>query len=60
MPLKLRLLLTNACSARCTYCHNEGQQKAGDRLGLAAIEQLLDTLAGGGICVSGIVLSGGE
>lgn len=60
MPLKLRLLLTNACSARCTYCHNEGQQKAGDRLGLAAIEQLLDTLAGGGICVSEIVLSGGE
>lgn len=60
MPLKLRFLLTNACSARCAYCHNEGQQKAGDRLNLAAIEHLLDTLAGGGLCVSEIVLSGGE
>lgn len=60
MPLKLRLLLTNACSARCAYCHNEGQQKAGDLLDLAAIEHLLDTLAGGGVCVSEIVLSGGE
>lgn len=60
MPLKLRLLLTDACSARCAYCHNEGQQKAGDRLDLAAIGHLLDTLAGGGVCVSEIVLSGGE
>ena len=60
MTLKLRLLLTNACSARCAYCHNEGQQKAGDRLDVAAIGHLLDTLAGGGVCVSEIVLSGGE
>lgn len=60
MLLKLRFLLTNACSARCAYCHNEGQQKASDRLDLAAIEHLLDTLAGGGVCVSEIVLSGGE
>lgn len=60
MPLKLRLLVTNACSARCAYCHNEGQQKASDRLTLAVVEHLLDTLAGGGICVSEIVLSGGE
>jgi molybdenum cofactor biosynthesis enzyme MoaA len=60
MPLKLRLLLTNACSARCAYCHNEGQQKGGDRLDLAAIQHLLDTLADGGVCASEIVLSGGE
>jgi len=60
MPLKLRFLLTNACSARCAYCHNEGQQKASDLLDLAAIEPLLDTLAGGGVEVSEIVLSGGE
>ncbi|WP_374488968.1 radical SAM protein [Zoogloea sp.] len=60
MPLKLRFLLTNACSARCTYCHNEGQQKARDRLDLAAIGHVLDTLAEGGVNVSEIVLSGGE
>lgn len=60
MPLKIRLLLTNACSARCAYCHNEGQKKASDWLDLAAIGHLLDTLAGGGVCVSEIVLSGGE
>ncbi len=60
MHLKLRFLLTNACSARCAYCHNEGQQKASDRLDLAAIEHLLDTLADGGVDVSEIVLSGGE
>lgn len=60
MPIKLRFLLTNACSARCGYCHNEGQQKASDRLDLAAIEHLLNTLADGGVGVSEIVLSGGE
>ena len=60
MFLKLRLLLTNACSARCAYCHNEGQQKAGDRLTLVEIDHLLDTLADEGVDVSEIVLSGGE
>lgn len=60
MPLKLRFLLTNSCSARCAYCHNEGQQKASDWLDLVAIEHLLDTLASGGVGVSEIVLSGGE
>lgn len=60
MSLKLRFLLTNACSARCAYCHNEGQQKASDRLNLAAIEHLLDTLADSRVDVSEIVLSGGE
>jgi len=60
MTLKLRFLLTNACSARCAYCHNEGQQKADDRLDLAAIESLLQTLADGGADVNEIVLSGGE
>ena len=60
MHLKLRFLLTNACSAHCAYCHNEGQQKSSDWLDLAAIEHLLDTLASGGVSVSEIVLSGGE
>ena len=60
MHLKLRFLLTNACSARCAYCHNEGQKKASDRLDLLAIEHVLDTLDGGGVNVSEIVLSGGE
>lgn len=60
MRLKLRLLLTNACSARCAYCHNEGQRKGTEQLDLAVIEHLLDTLADGGVCASEIVLSGGE
>lgn len=60
MTLKLRFLLTNACYARCAYCHNEGQQKARDRLDLATIAHVLDTLASGGVCVSEIILSGGE
>lgn len=60
MPLNLRFLLTNACSARCAYCHNEGQKKASDQLDLAVIEHALGTLAGGGVDVGEIVLSGGE
>lgn len=60
MLLKLRFLLTNTCSARCAYCHNEGQQKSSDWLNLAAIKHVLNTLADGGVEVSEIVLSGGE
>ena len=59
-PVKLRFLLTSDCTASCAYCHNEGQQKAGDRLTLIAIDHLLDTLADEGVDVSEIVLSGGE
>ena len=59
-PLKLRLLLTSDCTARCGYCHNEGQAKDTTRLSLANITHVLDTLAAGNRQVSEIILSGGE
>lgn len=59
-PLKLRLLLTSACTARCRYCHNEGQAKDNSQLSLHAIHHVLDTLAAGNRQVSEIILSGGE
>ena len=40
-PLKLRLLLTSDCTARCGYCHNEGQAKDTTRLSLADITHVL-------------------
>lgn len=58
--LKLRPLLTSACTARCGYCHNEGQAKDTTRLSLQAIHHVLDTLAAGGQRVDEIILSGGE
>lgn len=58
--LKLRLLLTSACTARCGYCHNEGQAKDTTQLALEAINHVLDTLAGSNKRVDEIILSGGE
>ncbi|MCG9059812.1 radical SAM protein [Laribacter hongkongensis] len=60
MGLKIRLLLTNKCTARCSYCHNEGQGAGGNLLPLSTICHLLDTLATYGCQPSEIVLSGGE
>lgn len=57
---KLRLLLTSDCTARCAYCHNEGQAKDTTRLALADITHVLNTLAAAGQCVDEIILSGGE
>ena len=59
-PLKLRFLLTSDCTARCGYCHNEGQAKDTTRLSLADITHVLDALAAGNRQVSEIILSGGE
>lgn len=59
-PLKLRFLLTSACTARCGYCHNEGQAKDSTQLSLQAITHVLDTLAAGGKRVDEVILSGGE
>lgn len=58
--LKLRVLLTSACTARCGYCHNEGQAKDTTQLSLQAIAHVLDTLAAGGKRVDEVILSGGE
>lgn len=59
-PLKLRFLLTSDCTARCSYCHNEGQAKGTTFLPLADISHVLDTLAAGHQRVDEIILSGGE
>lgn len=59
-PVKIRFLLTSACTARCGYCHNEGQAKDNTQLPLQAITHVLDTLAAGNRQVSEIILSGGE
>jgi len=59
-PLKLRFLLTSACTARCSYCHNEGQAKDSMQLSLQAICHVLDTLVAGNRPISEIILSGGE
>jgi molybdenum cofactor biosynthesis enzyme MoaA len=60
MALQLRFLLTSKCSARCAYCHNEGQSKAGNLLSLETIRQILQELADHGVIPDEIVLSGGE
>lgn len=59
-PLKLRFLLTSACTARCAYCHNEGQAKDNTHLSLPDIQHVLDTLAAGNRRISEIILTGGE
>lgn len=59
-PIKLRFLLTSACTARCGYCHNEGQAKDTTQLSLAEITHVLNTLAAGNQRVDEIILSGGE
>ena len=58
--LKLRFLLTSACTARCGYCHNEGQAKDNTQLSIQTIRHVLDTLAAGNRQISEVVLSGGE
>lgn len=59
-PLKLRFLLTSACTARCSYCHNEGQAKDSTQLSLEEVAHVLHTLATSNRRVDEIILSGGE
>ena len=63
-PLKVRFLLTGKCTARCAYCHNEGQAKAKAKapalLGLPTIAAILATLETAGRLPDEIILSGGE
>lgn len=60
MSLKVRFLLTNKCSARCDYCHNEGQEKARDFLSIDRIVAFLDELLAQNRIPSEVILSGGE
>lgn len=59
--VKVRFLLTRRCSARCDYCHNEGQADAGaSLLSVGQIEGVLETLMRQNCIPQEIVLSGGE
>jgi hypothetical protein len=60
MSLNIRFLLTGNCTARCAYCHNEGQSQKTRRLKLASIRQFLKNLIDQGTVLNEIVLSGGE
>lgn len=60
MSLKVRFLLTNNCSARCDYCHNEGQEKARDFLSIDRVVAFLDDLLAKNRILTEVILSGGE
>lgn len=57
---KIRFLLTSDCTARCAYCHNEGQDKGRSFLAMQDVAHVLQTLAAAGQRVDEIILSGGE
>lgn len=57
---KIRLLLTGNCTAKCSYCHNEGQKKSASLLSLSYIKGILDKLEMENCLPSEIILSGGE
>lgn len=57
---KIRVLVTNGCNYRCSFCHNEGQEKRG-RLSYMSTEDfknLVDLLRH--VHISEFVISGGE
>lgn len=57
---KLRILVTNHCNYRCSFCHNEGQKKE-NQIGVMSVDlfkQLIDYLEGQKL--SEINFSGGE
>jgi organic radical activating enzyme len=60
MSLKVRLLLTDKCSAHCAYCHNEGQAQGRAFLSVDTIAAFLDDLYAKNRIPSEIILSGGE
>lgn len=57
---KVRLLLTSACTARCAYCHNEGQGNDKKLLSLNTIKKILAELVANNCVPNEFVLSGGE
>lgn len=60
MANQIRLLLTQKCNARCSYCHNEGQESGLQQLSLEAIAALIARFAEQGCVIDEFVLSGGE
>lgn len=57
---KIRFLLTGKCTAKCSYCHNEGQEKSASLLSFKQIKKILDELDIKNSLPSEVVLSGGE
>lgn len=57
---KLRILVTNKCNYRCSFCHNEGQAKEGkaDTMSLSDFARFVDYVNGQDI--SELHFSGGE
>jgi molybdenum cofactor biosynthesis enzyme MoaA len=56
-----RFLLTSKCSARCGYCHNEGQDKDEKMLmSVARVRQFMEKWQAQGQLPNEVVLSGGE
>lgn len=58
--MKIRFLLTGRCTARCKYCHNEGQSKPAPMLSLQTINYMLAELEAHNLRPQEIILSGGE
>lgn len=57
---RLRLLITDVCNYRCTYCHNEGQFGRGNFISIPIVEQLAEWLASEKVLIRSITISGGE
>ena len=57
---KIRLLLTGKCTAKCHYCHNEGQSKSANLLTLKYIKAFIQQLEYKNDLPDEVVLSGGE
>ena len=57
---KIRLLLTGKCTARCDYCHNEGQSTSAPLLKLSAIKKYITELENNNALPEEVVLTGGE
>jgi MoaA/NifB/PqqE/SkfB family radical SAM enzyme len=57
---KIRFLLTGKCTAKCSYCHNEGQTKEASLLSLEYIKEIIGNLEYKNILPNEVVLSGGE
>ncbi|CAA6808375.1 MAG: Unknown protein [uncultured Thiotrichaceae bacterium] len=57
---KIRLLLTGKCTAKCSYCHNEGQTKSANLLTLEYIKEIFGKLESKNNLPDEVILSGGE
>ena len=57
---RIRLLITDVCNYRCTYCHNEGQFSRGNFISIPIVEQLSEWFSSEKVKIRTITISGGE